>query len=76
MQDQFVIVLGKDQIDTGPLEVSVEQQVGVGNDDRARRRMRRHRIDAEIAMGMRTRVIRGEPGVEFTGVIQGPPQKG
>ena len=36
VHDQFVVVLGKDQVDAGPLEVSVEQQLGIRNRDAAR----------------------------------------
>ena len=39
MQDQFVVVLGKHQIDAGPLEVAVEQQIRVRDDNRVRGRM-------------------------------------
>ncbi len=34
VQDEFVIVLGQDQIDAGPLEVCVEKQMRVRNNDR------------------------------------------
>ena len=36
LQDQFLVVLGKDQVDAGPLEIAVEQQMRVRNDDRVR----------------------------------------
>ena len=40
MQDQFLVVLGKNEIDAGPLELSAEKQMRVGNDDRIRRSVR------------------------------------
>ena len=73
VQDQFVVVLGKDQVDAGPLEVAVEQQMRVGNDDRIRRRMRRvrgNRLDVAMPMRMQARAVSGKLGVEFASVIQ------
>ena len=40
MQHEFVVVLGQDQIDAGPLEVAVEQQMRIRDDNGVRRRMR------------------------------------
>jgi hypothetical protein len=34
--DQFVVVLGKDQVNAGSLEVSIEKQLRIGNDNRIR----------------------------------------
>ncbi len=39
MEDQCPIVAGKDQIDAGPLEFSVEKQMRVRDDDRIRGNM-------------------------------------
>ena len=50
MQDQFLIVLGKDQIDAGPLEISVEKQMRVRDDDRVRRSVGGvNRLDMDVA---------------------------
>ncbi len=79
MQDQFVVVPGKDQVDAGPLEISVEKQLRVRDDDGVRRRVRSvpgNRLDMGMALGMQTRAVSRELGVEFARVIQGPPQKG
>ena len=40
MQDQLVVVPGKDQVDAGPLEVAIEKQLRVRDDDGVRRRVR------------------------------------
>jgi len=39
-QDQFVAVLGKDQVNAGSLEISVEQQMRVRDNNRVRRSVR------------------------------------
>ena len=52
LQDQFVVVPGKDQVDAGPLEVAVEQQLRVRDDDRVRRRVRGVRGNG-LDVGMR-----------------------
>jgi hypothetical protein len=39
LQNQFVVVLGKDEVDARPLEVSLKKQIGVRNDDGVRRGM-------------------------------------
>jgi len=38
VQHQFAVVPGQDQVDAGSLEISVEQQLRVGNDDGTDRR--------------------------------------
>ena len=51
LQDQFAIVPGKDQVDAGPLEVAVEQQLRVRDDNGARRsmgRVRRNGLDVDV----------------------------
>ena len=73
VQDQFVVVAGKDEVDAGPLEIAVEEQLRVRNDDGVRRRMRRmlgNRLDVGMPLGMQTRAVSRERGVEFAGVIQ------
>ena len=50
LHDQFVVVPGQDQVDAGPLEVAVEQQIRVRDDDGVRRRVRGcDRIDMVMA---------------------------
>ena len=71
MQDQFLMVLRKDQIDAGPLEISVEKQLRVRDDNRARRNMRGvNRLDVDVAIGMQPRFVSGKAGVKFAGIIQ------
>src|SRR5216683_6970267 len=72
-QDQFVVLVGQDKVDTGSLEISVEQELRVGDDDGARgsvQGMRRHGIDVKMPMRMRTRAIKRQLGIEFAGVVQ------
>ena len=72
VQDQFVVVVGEDQIDAGPLEVSVEQQMRVGDDDGVRRNVRgSDSFDMMAsACGMRTRTVNRQLGVKFADEIQ------
>jgi hypothetical protein len=73
VQDQFLVVVGKDQVDAGALEVAVKEQLRVGNDDRICRRMRRtrgRRLDVAMSLLMQTGAVSGKIGVEFTSVIQ------
>ena len=78
LQDQFAVVPGQDQVDAGSLEISVEQQLRVGDDNGASGGpMCRHRIDVDVRMVRRTRAIKRQFGVEFAGVIQrSTPKKG
>jgi hypothetical protein len=72
-QQQFVIVAGQDQVDSGSLEFAVEKQMGVGNNDRVRRRMRRMMrdgLDPAVTLQMQVQSIGSEIRVEFAGVIQ------
>ena len=49
-------VLGKNQVDAGPLEISVEQQLRIGDDNRIRRSVRSGRRNGfEVAVRMRMR---------------------
>ena len=75
VQDEFVVVAGQDQVDAGPLEVAGEQQMGVGNDDGVRRRMRRNAIDMDMPMVVGSPgPSAGSIGIEFAGQTQmGPP---
>ena len=74
-----MVVFGKDQIDAGPPEVTVEKQLRVGDDDRIRRRVRRMRsngFDMAMPIGMQAPTISGKLGVEFARVIQWATAKG
>jgi len=44
VEHDFAVIAGQDQVDAGPLEVRVEQEMRVGNDDRIRWRMGRRMI--------------------------------
>ncbi len=73
VQNQFVVVMGKDEVDAFTLEVAVEQQLRIGNNDGVGGRMRRmlgHRLDVGLPLGMQTGAVGRERGVEFAGVIQ------
>ena len=79
VQDQLLVVLGKDEVDARPLEVAVEEQLCVGNDDRARRSvggMRGDGLDMAMLVGMQARAVSGKLAVEFTGIIQWATAKG
>ena len=52
MENEFVVVLGEDQVDARPLEVAVEQQVGIRNDNGVGWRMRRNAADLEVSKGL------------------------
>ena len=73
VQDQFVVVFGKDQVKAGSLEISVEKQLRVRNDNGIRRSVRgarRNRLDMDVRIGMRPRPSAGKSGVEFANEIQ------
>jgi hypothetical protein len=73
VQHQFMVVPGKHQVDAGPLEVSVEQQLRVGNNDGVRgnmRRVRADRLDMGVPVRVQTRAVSVVLGVEFAGIIQ------
>ena len=81
MEGQFLIVPGKDQIDAGPLELSVKEQVRIRDDNRIRWSVRSvDGLDVEVAIGMQARPVSGSLGVkfafgvEFARIIQGTPQ--
>jgi hypothetical protein len=73
VQDQLLVVVGQDQVDARPLEVSAEQQLGVGDDNRIRGSMRGRAIDMRMHHGMRIRPINRQLRVEFANEIQWPP---
>ncbi len=60
VQDQLVVVLGKHQVDAGPLEIAVEQQLGVRHDNRIGRnvgRVVRKSLDVGVRIWMRARTV-------------------
>ena len=69
MQHQFAVAVGEDQIEARPLEVAVEQQVGIRNDNGVGRRMRRNAVDVDRTMEMRTMAVRQHIG-KFAGQTQ------
>ena len=70
LHDPFVVVPGEDQVDAGPPEVAVEQQIRVRDDDGVRRRVRGYRIDMVTGIGMSTRTVNVQLGIEFADEIQ------
>ena len=71
MQDQFLVVLGKNEVDAGSLEISVKKQQRVRHDNGAGRNMGGvRRLDMAIRIGMRNRNVSRRISVELTGVIQ------
>ena len=71
-----MVVLGKHQIDAGPLEVSVKQQIRVGHDNRVRRRMGGAPIDMDVRIEVRPLAVNGQLDVEFVDKIQWATAKG
>ena len=49
MQDDLAVAAAKDQVDARPLEIAVEQQMGIRNNDGVGRRMCRNLVDMDIA---------------------------
>jgi hypothetical protein len=76
VQDQFVMVVRQHQVDAGSLELSPEQQLGVGDDNGIRRSMRGRAIDMRMHSGMRNRAVNRQLGVEFANEIQWATKKG
>jgi len=74
VEHDFAVIAGQDQVNAGPLEVRVEQEMRVGNDDRIRWRMGRRMIHVKIRVRWRGRAIMGKRGVELASVIQRPPK--
>jgi hypothetical protein len=65
-----MVVPGKHQVDAGPLEVSVEEQLRIRDDDSAGRCVRSvmgNRLDVTAAetIGLQTRPVSRKLGVEF-----------
>ena len=73
LQHQFVVALGKNEVDAGALEISVEQQLRIRNDNGVRRHVRGvlgNGLDVDVLMGMRPMSVNGNVGVELARVIQ------
>ncbi|GGI30108.1 hypothetical protein GCM10010987_57810 [Bradyrhizobium guangdongense] len=74
MNDDVVAVVGQHEIETGALELAVEDEVGVGNDDRAIGHMTvglgGKRIDMAGGGREGTLAIQRKRGVKFASVIQ------
>jgi hypothetical protein len=71
MQDETAVVLGEDEVGARPRIVGVEEELRVGNDERAGRRVRLGRIDVDVRMvEMRSRTFRNKRGVVSASVIQ------
>ena len=71
-----MVVFGENQIDAGSLEVTAEQQLGVGNDNGIGGGVRGRAIDVCKCNGMRCRSFNRQLGVEFTYEIQWATKKG
>ena len=69
--DQLVVVLRDHEIETGPLEVAVEQQMRVLDDDRTRRCMGRYRLYMHLPLRVHTVPRKRQTSIEFTDKIQG-----
>jgi hypothetical protein len=69
VQDEFIVVVGQDEVAARTLEIGAEQKMRVGNDDRIRRRMRMAGVQMD-EMGMIPRAVRGNRAVKFASVIQ------
>ena len=52
MQDEFAVLGGQDEIDARPLEIAVEEQMGIRNNNGVRGRMRRNAAGLEISKGL------------------------
>ncbi|WP_249140601.1 MULTISPECIES: hypothetical protein [Bradyrhizobium] len=74
MKDEFLTVAGQHQVDAGALEIAVEDQVGIGNNEGARRNLAvaldGKKIDMAMGWGMKTLAIQGKRGVKLASVIQ------
>ena len=69
LQNQFAVAAAQDKIDARPLEVAVEEQIGIRNDNGVGRCMRRNAVDADRTMEMHTMVARQHIG-KLTGQTQ------
>ncbi|BBO09890.1 hypothetical protein TM102_13600 [Bradyrhizobium sp. TM102] len=74
MNDEFVTLVGQHEIETRALEFAVEDQAGVGNNERALRhvtmRLRRKGIDMTARGRTGTLAVQGNRGVKLASVVQ------
>lgn len=74
VDDELVSVIGQHEIDACALEVAMEQEIGIGNNERALRRvpMTQDGKCIDVVMGGRveTLAMQGERGVKFASVVQ------
>ena len=69
VNDELAAIAGKNEIDTGAFEVSAEQQLRIGNDDRVGRNMRGvNRFRIKMSAWVLTQRIR-DLGIKFAEVI-------
>jgi hypothetical protein len=69
LQDQFAVITGEDQVDTGPLEISGEEQMRIANNDGAWRRARRNTVDMDVCARMSALAVR-QPIIKSSGQAQ------
>jgi hypothetical protein len=67
-QHQFLVIPGDDEVEAGPLEVAVEEKIGVLDDDRIRRRPGVHRLDLQLRLRVGSR--KRQAAIEFGKEIQ------
>jgi hypothetical protein len=65
-----VVVLVQDEVEAGPLEIRMKQEMRVGNDNGVRRCMAVHGIDMKMGLRRPALAIRRNRGVKFASVIQ------
>ncbi len=79
VNDEIVPIMGQHEVEAGALEIAVEDQVRVGNDERAIRhvtvRLGGKGIDVAIGGRSGTQAVQGNRGVKFASVIQSGHQK-
>jgi len=70
-QDHVAAVDRQDQVNTGSLEIGIEQKMRVRNDDGSRGRVSRRSIEPHMIMRGRTEAVGEMRGARFTSVIHG-----
>ncbi len=74
LDDEFAPVMGQHEIDAGAFELAVEDQIGIGNDERALGhvavRLRREGLDMHMGRRAGPLAIQRDRGVKFASVIQ------
>jgi len=69
MQDELAVLGRQNEVDARPLEIAGEEQMGIGNNNGAGRRMRRYAVDTQVPNGLGTLAISLQIG-EFTSQAQ------